>query len=90
MSRTTTHHHFPKPSKAQPLNLKIYRLRSQFISNERLGFTVGKSGGKRFLLRYTSPVSGKKASIGLGKHPETDIVTLRRIAKDYRQQILEV
>ncbi|WP_029800642.1 Arm DNA-binding domain-containing protein, partial [Vibrio parahaemolyticus] len=32
---------------------------------------VGKSGGKRFLLRYTSPVTGKKASIGLGKHPET-------------------
>lgn len=25
---------------------------------------VGKSGGKRFLLRYTSPVTGKKASIG--------------------------
>ncbi len=50
---------------------------------------VGKSGGKRFLLRYTSPVTGKKASIGLGKHPETCIITLRKIAKEYRQQILE-
>ncbi|UPR51798.1 tyrosine-type recombinase/integrase [Vibrio cyclitrophicus] len=50
---------------------------------------VGKSGNKRFLLRYTSPVTGKKASIGLGKHPETDILTLRKIAKEYRQQILE-
>ncbi|EJG0898250.1 tyrosine-type recombinase/integrase [Vibrio parahaemolyticus] len=50
---------------------------------------VGKSGNKRFLLRYTSPVTGKKASIGLGKHPETDILTLRKIAKKYRQQILE-
>ncbi|MGR5450982.1 tyrosine-type recombinase/integrase [Vibrio sp. PNB22_3_1] len=50
---------------------------------------VGKSGGKRFLLRYTSPVTGKKASIGLGKHPETDIPTLRKLSKEYRQQILE-
>ncbi|EPO5781031.1 tyrosine-type recombinase/integrase [Vibrio harveyi] len=50
---------------------------------------VGKSGNKRFLLRYTSPVTGKKASIGLGKHPETDILTLRKVAKEYRQQILE-
>ncbi|MEZ8471324.1 tyrosine-type recombinase/integrase [Vibrio splendidus] len=50
---------------------------------------VGKSGGKRFLLRYTSPVTGKKASVGLGKHPETCIITLRKIAKEYRQQILE-
>ncbi|HCG5553002.1 TPA: tyrosine-type recombinase/integrase [Vibrio parahaemolyticus] len=50
---------------------------------------VGKSGNKRFLLRYISPVTGKKASIGLGKHPETDILTLRKIAKEYRQQILE-
>ncbi|MGL0822233.1 tyrosine-type recombinase/integrase [Vibrio vulnificus] len=50
---------------------------------------VGKSGNKRFLLRYISPVTGKKASIGLGKHPETDILTLRKIAKEYRQQLLE-
>ncbi|MFB1096854.1 tyrosine-type recombinase/integrase [Vibrio diabolicus] len=47
---------------------------------------VGKSGGKRFLLRYTSPVTGKKASIG---HPETDLATLRKTAKEYRQKILE-
>ena len=50
---------------------------------------VGKSGNKRFLLRYISPITGKKASIGLGKHPETNIITLRKIAKEYRQQILE-
>ncbi|ELF5326370.1 integrase family protein [Vibrio cholerae] len=50
---------------------------------------VGKSGGKRFLLRYTSPVTGKKASIGLGKHPETGLATLRKTAKEYRQQIIE-
>lgn len=50
---------------------------------------VGKSGNKRFLLRYISPVTSKKASIGLGKHPETDLLTLRKIAKEYRHQILE-
>ncbi|ELP2674752.1 integrase family protein [Vibrio parahaemolyticus] len=51
---------------------------------------VGKSGGKCFLLRYISPqVPGKKSAIGLGRHPETDLVTLRKIAKEYRQKILE-
>ncbi len=51
---------------------------------------VGKSGGKRFLLRYISPqLPGKKSAIGLGRHPETDLVTLRKIAKEYRQKILE-
>ncbi|HCG6466713.1 TPA: integrase family protein [Vibrio parahaemolyticus] len=51
---------------------------------------VGKSGGKRFLLRYISPqVPGKKSAISLGRHPETDLVTLRKIAKEYRQKILE-
>ncbi len=50
---------------------------------------VGKSGSKRFLLRYISPVTGKKASIGLGKHPETDLSTLRKVSREYRQQILE-
>ncbi|WP_273993739.1 integrase family protein [Vibrio parahaemolyticus] len=51
---------------------------------------VGKSGGKRFLLRYISPqIPGKKSAIGLGRHPETDLVTLRKIAKKYRQKILE-
>lgn len=50
---------------------------------------VGKSGNKRFLLRYVSPVTGKKASIGLGKHPETDLDVLRKHAKECRQHILE-
>ncbi|EIA3186428.1 integrase family protein [Vibrio parahaemolyticus] len=51
---------------------------------------VGKSGGKRFLLRYISPqIPGKKSAISLGRHPETDLVTLRKIAKKYRQKILE-
>ena len=48
---------------------------------------VGKSGGKRFLLRYISPVTGKKAAIGLGKFPETDLVSLAAIAIEYRLKI---
>ncbi|EJG1061851.1 tyrosine-type recombinase/integrase [Vibrio parahaemolyticus] len=51
---------------------------------------VGKSGGKRFLLRYISPqIPGRKSAISLGRYPETDLVTLRKIAKEYRQKILE-
>lgn len=51
---------------------------------------VGKrQGSVRYLLRYTSPVTGKKASIGLGRLNDTDLITLRKKAKEYRQQILE-
>lgn len=50
---------------------------------------IGKSGNKRFLLRYTSPITGKKASISLGKHPETELNVLRKLAREYRQKILE-
>ena len=51
---------------------------------------VGKRRGSiRYLLRYTSPVTGRKASIGLGRLNDTDLITLRKKAKEYRQQILE-
>ncbi|HCM0814466.1 TPA: integrase family protein [Vibrio parahaemolyticus] len=51
---------------------------------------VGKGKGSvRFIFRFTSPITGKKASIGLGRASDTDLVTLRKKAKEYRQQILE-
>ncbi|MCY9877641.1 tyrosine-type recombinase/integrase [Vibrio natriegens] len=80
----------PNPSTAQSTDYEV-NLSAMKDSGLPTGVRclVGKSGNKRFLLRYTSPVTGKKASIGLGKHPETDILTLRKIAKEYRQQILE-
>lgn len=51
---------------------------------------VGKGKGSvRFIFRFTSPVTGRKASIGLGRLNDTDLITLRKKAKEYRQQILE-
>ncbi|EJG0970774.1 tyrosine-type recombinase/integrase [Vibrio parahaemolyticus] len=51
---------------------------------------VGKGKGSvRFIFRFTSPVTGKKSSIGLGRASDVDLITLRKKAKEYRQQILE-
>lgn len=42
----------------------------EFSDTEVIGLRclVGRTGNKRFLLRYTSPVTRKKASIGLGSY----------------------
>ncbi|EGR0302133.1 site-specific integrase [Vibrio parahaemolyticus] len=51
---------------------------------------VGKGRGSvRYIFRYTSPVTGRKASIGLGKRDDTDLISLRKKAKEYRQNVLE-
>ncbi|WP_102341151.1 tyrosine-type recombinase/integrase [Vibrio cyclitrophicus] len=51
---------------------------------------VGKGKGSiRFIFRFTSPVTGKKSSIGLGRASDVDLITLRKKVKEYRQQILE-
>lgn len=50
---------------------------------------VGKTGNKRFLLRYVSPVTRKKASIGLGRWPDIDLVTLRVKARKLKVQIAD-
>lgn len=45
----------------------------------------GKSGFKRFLLRYTS--QGRKTSIAIGRFPDIDLATSRKIARQHKAQI---
>ena len=52
-----------------------------------LKLLVGKTGSKRFLLRYT--FQSRKRSISIGKFGDIDIVTARKIAKKYKTQIAE-
>lgn len=63
----------------------------EFSDTEVIGLKclVGKTGNKRFLLRYMSPVANKKASIGLGRWPDIDLLTVRKKARGYKQQVLE-
>ncbi len=48
----------------------------------------GKSGNKRWLLRYSTN-SGRKTSIALGRFPDIDVTLARKIARKHLQQIAE-
>lgn len=63
----------------------------EFSDTEVIGLRclVGRTGNKRFLLRYTSPVTRKKASIGLGRWLDIDLPEVRKKARSYKQQIIE-
>lgn len=48
---------------------------------------VGKTGNKRFLLRYVSPVTRHKSSIALGRWPDLSIDIVRNKGRQYKEQI---
>lgn len=52
-----------------------------------LKLLVGKSGNKRFLLRYT--FKSKKCSIAIGKFGDIDVATARKIAQKHKTKIAE-
>jgi len=52
-----------------------------------LKLLVGKSGSKRFLLRYT--FQSRKRSISIGKFGDIDVTTARKIARKYHAMIAE-
>jgi len=52
-----------------------------------LKLLVGKSGNKRFLLRYT--FKSKKCSIAIGKFGDIDVATARKIAQKHKALIAE-
>ncbi len=52
-----------------------------------LKLLVGKSGSKRFLLRYT--FKSKKRSIAIGKFGDIDVATARKIAQKHKTLIAE-
>ncbi|CAE6891221.1 Pfam:DUF4102 [Vibrio sp. B1REV9] len=93
-SRLTTA--FLNNLKPNPANAKSTDYEVNLSAMKDSGLPVGvrclvgkRQGSIRFIFRFTSPVTGKKSSIGLGRHNDTDLITLRKKAKEYRQQILE-
>ena len=62
----------------------------EFSDSEVMGLKclVGKSGNKRWLLRYRSP-SGKRRSIALGRFPDMDVALVRKVARKQLTQIAE-
>ncbi|WP_083981930.1 Arm DNA-binding domain-containing protein [Arsukibacterium ikkense] len=47
----------------------------------------GKSGSKRFLLRYI--LHGRKCSIAIGRFPDIDVSTARKVARHHKQLIAQ-
>ncbi|MCD9550643.1 DUF4102 domain-containing protein [Photobacterium carnosum] len=47
----------------------------------------GKTGRKRFLLRYQ--INGKKTSIAIGRFPDVDLSTARKIARQYKAEVAQ-
>lgn len=77
-------------------NLPAHDRRSKATNNEvsdtevqGLKLLIGKSGKKRFLLRYISPVTKKKTSIALGQWPDLDLTTVRNKARKLKVQIAD-
>lgn len=56
----------------------------EFSDTEVIGLRClsGKSGSKRFLLRYQ--FQGRKCSIGIGRFPDVDLATARKIARQHK------
>lgn len=46
-----------------------------------------QKGSGKWVLRYVSPVSGKRRNAGLGPYPEVGIATAARIGREMREQI---
>jgi len=54
-----------------------------------LKILVGRTGNKRYLLRYISPVTKKKASIALGRFPDLEVHEARTKARKLKVQIAD-
>lgn len=59
----------------------------EFSDTEVIGLRClsGKSGSKRFLLRYQ--FQGRKCSIGIGRFPDVDLATARKVARQHKANI---
>lgn len=59
----------------------------EFSDTEVVGLKClsGKTGSKRFLLRYQ--YNGRKGSLAIGRYPDIDLVTARKIARQHKTAI---
>ncbi|EJI1280453.1 site-specific integrase [Vibrio vulnificus] len=61
----------------------------EFSDTECIGLKLlsGRNGSKRFLFRYT--FHGRKRSIAIGRFPDIDVITARKVVRNYKVQLAE-
>ncbi|ENG6063218.1 site-specific integrase [Vibrio cholerae] len=82
----------PSAIKALPIPPSTNKANDIEWSDEQiigLKVLVGRTGNKRYLLRYVSPVTRKKTSIALGRWPDLDVNGARTKARKLKVQIAD-
>jgi integrase len=65
----------------------VYRLRDGNSITKGFGVTVAPAGSKTFFLSYTSPASGKRTQVNLGRYPAVSLSDAREKARSFRQSL---
>jgi len=65
----------------------VYRLRDGNSITKGFGVTVAPAGSKTFFLSYTSPASGKRTQVNLGRYPAVSLSEAREKAISFRQSL---
>jgi integrase len=65
----------------------VYRLRDGNSITKGFGVTVAPAGSKTFFLSYTSPTTGKRTQVNLGRYPGTSLKEAREKAQAYRDRL---
>lgn len=65
----------------------VYRMRDGNAVTKGFGVTVAPAGSKTFFLAYTSPATGKRTQINLGRFPGTSLKKAREKAIARRDEI---
>jgi len=65
----------------------VYRLRDGNSITKGFGVTVAPAGSKTFFLGYTSPTTGKRTQVNLGRYPGTSLKEAREKAHAYRDHL---
>ncbi len=65
----------------------VYRLRDGTSLVKGFGITIAPSGSKTFFLSYTSPTSGKRTQVNLGRYPGISLKEAREKAQVYRDRL---
>jgi integrase len=65
----------------------VYRLRDGNSITKGFGVTVAPAGSKTFFLSYTSPISGNRTQVNLGRYPAVSLSEAREKALSFRQSL---
>ena len=65
----------------------VYRMRDGNSLAKGFGVAVAPAGSKTFFLGYTSPTTGKRTQVNLGRYPATSLKDARGKAQAYRDEL---